>query len=239
MKIYKIYLIENKVNNKVYVGWTSQSIERRLYQHSKSSKVIGKAMRCYGIESFSIREIQSLDDRSAALQAEIYWVAFYKANHKDYGYNCTKGGDDSPIMRNHDVYKTEEFSEKMKNQALTQHTTPSKKKNHIDGLRRYWDNITDEERKERAEICRSNGKLGGTKKGHRKGIPNPKIKGKLNPHSKSYLVTKPDGTTEIIYCLREYCRMNSLTERNAQYVLAGKQSHHKGYIFTRLEDTLS
>jgi hypothetical protein len=195
-------------------------------------------MRCYGIESFSIREIQSLDDRLAALQAEMYWVAFYKANHKDYGYNCTKGGDDSPIVRNHDVYKTSEFVQKMKTQAFTQHADKSKKKKHIDGIHRYWDNVTEEQRNQRAEISRNNGKLGGCQKGFRKGVSRPERKGKLHPYAKTYLVTKPDGSNETIHCLKEYCAINNLTYRNAQQVVAKKQSHHKGYIFTRLEDTL-
>jgi len=57
-----------------------------------------------------------------------------------------------------------------------------------------------------------------------------------NPMAKTYLVTKPDGTIEIIKSLKTYCEANRLTYRNAQGVLEGKQAHHKNYRFARLEN---
>lgn len=236
---YKVYLIENIVNGKVYVGWTSKSLEKRFYQHSKSNKVVGKAIKRYGEKSFSIKELDSFEDRESALKAEIKWITHYKSNIKDMGYNCTKGGDDSPVKRNICAYQTDEFREKMKQQATKQHSDKVVKDRHVNGIRKYWANLSEEERATRSKISSKNGSKGGQSRGFRQGIPNPKIKGNKNPRAKKYIVIRPDGITDTILCLKQYCIENNLTYRNAQYVVSGHQKHHKGYIFMRQEDTLS
>lgn len=239
MKPYKVYLIENIINGKVYVGWTSQSLNKRLQQHSRSTRVIGKAIKHHGIDSFVIKELESFDTRESALKSEIYWVDFYKANTYNLGYNCTCGGDDSPRTRNVDVYKTNEFKDKMRTNAVKQHSDSIKRKTHVCGIRNYWASLSNEERLARSMISVTNGKKGGHTKGFRKNIPRPERQGINHPYAKLYSVTRPDGVMETIKCLKAYCKLNNLTYRNAQAVVAGKQSHHKGYTFTRLEDTLS
>lgn len=239
MKAYKVYLIENIVNGKVYVGWTSQSLKKRFYQHSRSEWPIGRAIKHHGVNSFTIKELDSFGDRESVLKSEIYWVDFYKANTYDAGYNCTRGGEDSPKERNADVYKTDKFKDKMRTKAFKQYADSSKKKTHVDGIRKYWDTLGESERLVRSSISISNGKKGGQPKGFKQGIPRPERQGIKHPYAKTYSITRPDGVIEIIKCLKSYCQNNNLTYRNAQAVVAGKQSHHKGYTFTRMEDTLS
>lgn len=60
-----IYKITNDINNKVYIGKTLLSIEKRFKEHCKDYKREGKekrplyrAMNKYGIEHFSIEEIE-------------------------------------------------------------------------------------------------------------------------------------------------------------------------------------
>jgi predicted GIY-YIG superfamily endonuclease len=51
-----IYVIENRVNHKVYVGQTTMSFKRRLWIHAHSSKgIFGNAIRKHGIVNFSIK----------------------------------------------------------------------------------------------------------------------------------------------------------------------------------------
>ena len=49
-----IYLIENDINNKKYIGLTTQTIEQRWNQHLRASKYknykLYYAMRKYGVE---------------------------------------------------------------------------------------------------------------------------------------------------------------------------------------------
>lgn len=59
-----IYLITNKINDKRYVGLTTQTMEERWKQHKYdalhgNNYPIHKAMRKYGIENFRIEIIDT------------------------------------------------------------------------------------------------------------------------------------------------------------------------------------
>lgn len=90
-----IYKITNTLNGKMYIGKTEQTIEKRFQQHCNDSQREGmenrplyKAMRKYGVEFFSIEEIEQTDQPE---EREIYWIEFY-GTFKN-GYNATLGGD--------------------------------------------------------------------------------------------------------------------------------------------------
>lgn len=96
-----IYLITNKINNKKYVGKTTQSIEKRWKEHISDSKKekceirpLYRAMRKYGIENFSIIKIEKCDTKILS-EREQYWIQYYNT-YKD-GYNATLGGDGTII----------------------------------------------------------------------------------------------------------------------------------------------
>lgn len=99
-----IYLIENSVNGKKYVG-QSTDIDRRIGEHFRSSQPqiysqknerdsktpIHLAMNKYGVNNFTI-EILEECKRENLDEREIYWINFYNSNNKDCGYNLTDGG---------------------------------------------------------------------------------------------------------------------------------------------------
>ena len=98
--IYKIY---NDVNEKVYIGQTSCTVEKRWIEHLKTAKKtekyhysIHKAINKYGVEHFNIECIEILycetkQQLSLSLdEQEIYWISFY--NSYMNGYNETTGG---------------------------------------------------------------------------------------------------------------------------------------------------
>lgn len=98
MKQCGIYIIKNKINDKVYVG-QSVDIRIRWYAHKQSAKNRGaqdadthihEAMRSYGIENFYL-EILELCDYSKLSEREIYWIEKY--NSYENGYNMTRGGE--------------------------------------------------------------------------------------------------------------------------------------------------
>lgn len=93
----KIYLIANDINDKVYIGKTEFSIEKRFKEHCKDSirkkleqRPLYAAMRKYGIEHFFIQEIEDCETELAPLR-EQYWIDYYKSYIN--GYNATLGGD--------------------------------------------------------------------------------------------------------------------------------------------------
>ena len=61
-----IYKITCLVNNKVYIGLTTTSIEERWKGHisvsKRSRKYLYASMRKYGIENFKIEQIDETDD---------------------------------------------------------------------------------------------------------------------------------------------------------------------------------
>ena len=73
-----IYVITNDINNKQYVGKTNTSIEKRFKEHINDSKKercekrpLYNAMKKYGIEHFSVKEIEECSAEEASTK-EIY-----------------------------------------------------------------------------------------------------------------------------------------------------------------------
>lgn len=105
-KIGYIYKIVNNINNKVYVGKTSRTIEIRWQEHRKNfyklqdNMVIHKAMFKYGPEAFNIKEIESCDDEIID-EREKYWIEYY--NSYKNGYNSTLGGEGAIQVNYKDV----------------------------------------------------------------------------------------------------------------------------------------
>ena len=100
-----IYKITNDINNKVYVGKTAFSIEKRFKEHCKDAfkniseqRPLYSAMRKYGIEHFKIEQIEECDNDLAS-DREAYWIGVYQAYSK--GYNATLGGE-GKFLYNHD-----------------------------------------------------------------------------------------------------------------------------------------
>lgn len=89
-----IYKITNNINGKIYIGQTIGTIEKRFAEHKNAAKngcryALHRAIRKYGIENFSIEEIEQcpieeLDNK------EQYWISFYDSY--SHGYNMTIGG---------------------------------------------------------------------------------------------------------------------------------------------------
>ena len=90
-----IYQITNDINQKIYIGKTECSIEKRFKEHCwdafrerNEKRPLYNAMRKYGIEHFHIELIEETDSPE---EREIYWIE-EKQSFKN-GYNATIGGD--------------------------------------------------------------------------------------------------------------------------------------------------
>ena len=90
-----IYKITNDINDKVYIGKTEFSIEKRWKEHCKDylsrrkeKRPLYNAMRKYGIEHFNI---ELIEETSNAEEREMFWIKHYDSFR--YGYNATIGGD--------------------------------------------------------------------------------------------------------------------------------------------------
>lgn len=91
-----IYKITNNINQKSYIGKTERTISIRYKEHLRHKDYLDqplyRAFRKYGIENFSINQIEECDN-AILDEREIYWINYYQT-YKD-GYNATAGGEGS------------------------------------------------------------------------------------------------------------------------------------------------
>ena len=110
-----IYKIFNDVNDKLYIGKTSSTIEERFKQHISDSKKerhekrpLYDAMKKYGIDKFHIEKIEEVENDEIASEREIYlinklrtYIGFNDCN----GYNATLGGDSKRYYNYEEIAK--------------------------------------------------------------------------------------------------------------------------------------
>ena len=99
----RVYIIKNKVNNKVYVGQTTQTVEERWKYHKRASRdknkiqyKFYKAINDIGIDNFycEILEDNILEEKLE--EKEVYYISLYDSFKN--GYNSTPGGKGGMII---------------------------------------------------------------------------------------------------------------------------------------------
>lgn len=103
-----IYIIENKINGKCYIGKTKQTLQKRWNRHKylakkKENRYLYNAMNEYGITNFHPSVLEYADNCSDEYlsEREIYWISKYNSNNILYGYNMTKGGTGGDVISSH------------------------------------------------------------------------------------------------------------------------------------------
>lgn len=92
----KVYIVQNRVNKKKYIGITTGSLEERFRQHTYdaltrgSKRKLSKAIRKYGVENFTIKLLKNVTDRYKLRKYEMYYIKKYNSVEK--GYNISVGG---------------------------------------------------------------------------------------------------------------------------------------------------
>ena len=104
-----IYKVENLVNNKIYIGQTRRSVDRRWYEHINyaqnhaSSSGLHGAINKYGVEHFSCITLEECLD-SQLNEREAYYIKVFQSHIKDKGYNLTLGGDGNIKLEREKIY---------------------------------------------------------------------------------------------------------------------------------------
>src|SRR5208337_908272 len=95
-----VYLIQNVVNGKCYVGqhsgddlnWYFLENIKAALRGSKGKTLLYRAIRKYGIKAFTIQSIYQPKDKQDMDNAEISYIKFFGTQNAEIGYNCTAGG---------------------------------------------------------------------------------------------------------------------------------------------------
>ena len=95
-KRWIVYVHINKTNAKRYVGITSRSCRQRWGENGeryKTSPYFYNSIQKYGWDNFEHIVLHQNIIEKEAKNLERYYIKKWKTNIKEYGYNCTEGGD--------------------------------------------------------------------------------------------------------------------------------------------------
>ncbi len=169
--IYTIYKITNNINNKVYIGFTQQALDKRLKQHindankskGKRARVFYKAILKHGGENFSIESIFESKSFEDCLFMETHFINEYHSfidDHLCNGYNTTTGGIQAKKTQELIDKWTEDVAKKPRSEEHKQRQSERMKGegNHRYG-KTYTMIISEEEKQRRSEQGKINGKI--------------------------------------------------------------------------------
>lgn len=101
MNMGLVYIIQNMVNGKVYIGQTTQGLKKRINNYKQDRKTrnygVYAAMNKYGFENFvfailEICPLSNLDKR------EQFWISIYDSQNREKGYNIESGGSTNKTL---------------------------------------------------------------------------------------------------------------------------------------------
>ena len=124
----QIYKITNKVNGKIYIGKDEASNP----SYYGSGKLIRRAMKLYGKDSFEKEIVEEVERRELLCEREIYWISFYSSTDRKTGYNIAKGGDGRDTLTNHPDLTAirNKISNTLTGRIFTEEHLANLKKNH-------------------------------------------------------------------------------------------------------------
>jgi len=96
-----IYKVTNRINNKIYIGLTVQTIQERFWHHhyearQGSKSYFHRALLKHKPENFIVEQIDIASSIEELKQKEINYIKQYNATNRKIGYNLSEGGDGSP-----------------------------------------------------------------------------------------------------------------------------------------------
>jgi group I intron endonuclease len=135
-KVPGVYLIENTVNGKVYVG-SSKDIKKRWKDHkwflshnASPNKYLQSAWNKYGESAFVFTVLEVVKDISGLLDVEQKWIDVFRSADRQFGYN------QAPVAGSNIGYKyNEEFSLKCSERNRRSWKDPESRVRRLEGLK--------------------------------------------------------------------------------------------------------
>jgi group I intron endonuclease len=132
-----IYKLTNTLNNKIYIGLTTESISERCrkriaeakYRDSRNSYILN-AIRKHGSEVFKVEQIDTANSLKELQQKEIFYIQQYNSTDRKIGYNLTKGGEGNLGLK-----MSDETKEKIRQKRLGNKWPEERKIKHSETLK--------------------------------------------------------------------------------------------------------
>lgn len=207
-----IYKITNKINNKIYIGQTIESLEKRWSRHnwkctkSRNAMAITNAIIKYGKENFIIEQIDYANTIEELNNKEVYYIDYFNTMSPN-GYNLKTGGDNKRLS---DETK-KKISEGNKGKKRTEET-----KKKLSDSHKGW--IPSEETKNKWRRA-----FGG------KRPSDNTIKASIEANQKTYTLLSPDSILVTFTNMKSFCEENNLCNSKLCLVASGKRKSHKGW----------
>jgi len=240
-----IYKATNKVNGKIYIGQTIQSLDKRVYDHiyyalnERDDMYFHRAIRKYSEENFIWEIIVECNSLEELNKTEIEMIEKYDAFGN--GYNLTDGGE-GIVGHKHTEETRRKIGEAQEGEKHhnygKHHSKKTKKKisesNMGEKNHNFGKHPTEETRRKMGEAQMGEKHYNYGK--HRSKETKRKISestiGSKSSSAKKYIIITPESEEIFVHGLREFCR-NYKKERlhfsALVRVAQGKYKQHKGY----------
>jgi group I intron endonuclease len=209
-----IYKITNTINNKIYIGQTIQSLEKRWKRHTwlstlnRNAMAITNALRKYGVENFKIEIIYTATNIDELNEKEIEFINEYNSLSPN-GYNLTSGGKNSP--------KSEEIKMKISLSTKGKYVSTETRKKLSESHRGF---VVSEETKKKLSIINKGKKI------------DDKVRiASINKCNKCYILF--DIVNETIYAIknmRKFSKLNKHSIGKLCSLSTGKLKKYKNFI---------
>jgi group I intron endonuclease len=138
-----VYCAYNKKNNKIYIGYTQNTLFKRISSHYYSSNnniynnFFHSSLFKYGKDNFNWYILYQSKNIIDLKTQETFFINLFNSNNKKYGYNLSTGGE-SPKLNNSSRMK---ISKKTKKRNLTGERNPFFGKKHSTETKKHLSKI--------------------------------------------------------------------------------------------------
>jgi group I intron endonuclease len=183
-----IYKITNTVNNKSYIGYTTNPQSRwQSHKHNRGSKLVHQAIKKYGVDKFTFKVIAE-----DTVDNEQQYIEKHNTMAPN-GYNLTEGGSLPPNHKGKTYKQIYRSKVKAEQQRLKRHL----KQIEAGGYGPMKHSAESKAKISKATQGKNNPMFGKKQSKKTKALISKANKGKLigekNPNSKQWILVSPEG----------------------------------------------